>query len=133
MIITIIVLLTMHKETAVHDLPKNELRLQVQINKLETCDKIAYTHACKYEFATAKVAVCMVVIQFLSGIFLLAEIAGFMPFLLQLLTLHLSTLLDSEHPPSTNLLYLLFHLLFAGLLRLSLLCLAMHFKIQSKP
>ena len=46
--------------------------------------------------------VVVVVIQFLTGVVLLAEIAGFIPFLLQLLTLRLSTCLVSGHPPSLN-------------------------------
>ena len=44
----------------------------------------------------------VVVIQFLSGVAILAEIARFTLFLLQLLALRLSTLLDSGHPPSPN-------------------------------
>ena len=100
----------------------------------------------------------VVVIQFLSGVFPLAEMAGFTPLILQLLVLRLSTLPDSELPPSnrsslsspqvssrffsppfvssqgilfqTNLLCL-FHLLPPNLLRSSSLSLATHFKIQS--
>ena len=44
----------------------------------------------------------VVVIQFLSGVFPLAEMAGFTPFLLQFLALRPSTYLVSEHPPSSN-------------------------------
>ena len=47
--------------------------------------------------------VCPVVVnQFLSGVFPLAEMAGFTPFLLQFLALRPSTYLVSEHPPSSN-------------------------------
>ena len=42
------------------------------------------------------------VIQFLSGVVSLAEMAGFIPFLLQLLALRVSTLLNSRHLPSSN-------------------------------
>ena len=44
----------------------------------------------------------VVVVQFLSGMVPLAEMARFTPFLLQLLALRLSTCLDSGHPPSSN-------------------------------
>ena len=44
----------------------------------------------------------VVVIQFLSGVVPLAEMAGFTPFLLQLLALRLSPLLNSGHPPFSN-------------------------------
>ena len=44
----------------------------------------------------------VVVIQFLSGVFPLEEMAGFTPFLLQFLALRPSTYLVSEHPPSSN-------------------------------
>ena len=47
-------------------------------------------------------SVVVVVIQFLSGVFPLAEMAGFTPFLLQFLALRPSTYLVSEHPPSSN-------------------------------
>ena len=43
------------------------------------------------------------VIQFLSDVFPLAEMAGFTPFLLQFLALCPSTYLVSEHPPSNQL------------------------------
>ena len=43
-----------------------------------------------------------VVIQFLSGVFPLTEMAGFTPFLLQFLALRPSTCLVSEHPPPSN-------------------------------
>ena len=46
--------------------------------------------------------VVVVVIQFLSGVVPLAEMAGFTPFLLQLLALHPSTCLVSGHPLSSN-------------------------------
>ena len=46
--------------------------------------------------------IVVVVIQFLSGVFPLAEMAGFTPFLLQFLALRPSTCLVSEHPPSSN-------------------------------
>ena len=42
--------------------------------------------------------VVLVVIQFFYGVVPLAEMAGFTPFLLQLLALRLSTCLDSGHP-----------------------------------
>ena len=41
-------------------------------------------------------------IQFLSGVVPFAEMAGFTPFLLQLLALRPSTCLVSGHPPSLN-------------------------------
>ena len=44
----------------------------------------------------------VVVIQFLSGVVPLTEMAGFTPFLLQLLALRPSTCLVSWHPPSSN-------------------------------
>ena len=44
----------------------------------------------------------VVVIQFLSGVVPLTEMAGFTPFLLQLLALSPSTCLVSGHPPSSN-------------------------------
>ena len=44
----------------------------------------------------------VVVIQFLSGVVPLAEMAGFTPFPLQLLALRPSTCLVSGHPPSSN-------------------------------
>ena len=57
-------------------------------------------------FCTKQVTVCSssysVVIQFLSGVFPLAEMAGFTPFLLLFLALRPSTCLVSEHPPSSN-------------------------------
>ena len=43
-----------------------------------------------------------VVIQFLSSVVPLTEVAGFTPFLLQLLALRPSTCLISGHPPSSN-------------------------------
>ena len=46
--------------------------------------------------------IVVVVIQFLSGVVLLTEMAGFTPFLLQLLALRSSTCLVSGHPPSSN-------------------------------
>ena len=46
--------------------------------------------------------VVVVVIQFLSGVVPLTEMAGFTPFLLQLLALRPSTCLISGHPPSSN-------------------------------
>ena len=76
----------------------------------------------------------VVVIQFLSGVVPLTEMAGFTPFLLQLLALGSSTCLVSGHPPSSNqALCLLFHLLLPGLPQSSSLSLATHFKIQSNP
>ena len=48
------------------------------------------------------VVAAVVVVQFLSGVVLLAEMAGFTPFSLRLLAPRLSTSLDSEHPPSSN-------------------------------
>ena len=45
-------------------------------------------------------------IQFLSYVFPLAEMAEFILFLSQLQALRLSTLLDSEHPPSLNQFFL---------------------------
>ena len=58
------------------------------------------------------VATTVVVIQFLSGVVPLTEMAGFTPFLLQLLALRRSTCLVSGHPPSSNQSFcLLFHLL----------------------
>ena len=48
------------------------------------------------------VVIFLVLIQFLSDIVPLAEIAGFTPFLLQLLALHPSTCLVSGHPPSNQ-------------------------------
>ena len=42
------------------------------------------------------------VLQFLSGVVPLTEMAGFTTFLLQLLALHLSTLLNSGHPPTSD-------------------------------
>ena len=54
------------------------------------------------------VVVVVVVIQFLSGVVPLAEMAEFTPFLLQFLALNLSTWLDSRHLHSqTKLLCLL--------------------------
>ena len=50
----------------------------------------------------AVVVVVVVVIQFLSGVVPLTEMAGFTPFLLQLLTLRPSTCLVSGHPPSNQ-------------------------------
>ena len=47
-------------------------------------------------------AVVVVVIQFLSGVVPLAEMARFTPFLLQLLALRHSTLLDAGHLSSSN-------------------------------
>ena len=47
----------------------------------------------------AKQFFMVVVIQFLSGVVPLAEMARFTPFLLQLLALHLTTCLNSEHSP----------------------------------
>ena len=47
-------------------------------------------------------ALVVVVVQFLSGVVPLAEMVGFTPFLLRLLALHLSTCLNSRHPPSLN-------------------------------
>ena len=44
----------------------------------------------------------VVEIQFLSGVVPLTEMAGFTPFLLQLLALRPSTCLVSGHPPSSN-------------------------------
>ena len=44
----------------------------------------------------------VVAIQFLSGVFPLAEMAGFTPFLLQLLALRLSTCLVSGRRPFSN-------------------------------
>ena len=44
----------------------------------------------------------LVVIQFLSGVVPLTEMAGFTPFLLQLLALRPSTCLVSGYPPSSN-------------------------------
>ena len=44
----------------------------------------------------------VVVIQFLFGVVPLAEMAGFTPFLLQLLALRLSTSLVSGHPSFSN-------------------------------
>ena len=55
---------------------------------------------CSISFGCAQYVV--VVIQFLSGVFPLAEMAGFTPFLLQFLALRPSTYLVSEHPPSSN-------------------------------
>ena len=49
-----------------------------------------------------KSEVVMVVIHFLSGIVPIAEMARFTPYLLKLLAICLSTLLDSGHPPSSN-------------------------------
>ena len=46
-------------------------------------------------------SIVVVVIYFLSGVVPLAEMAGFIPFFLQLLALRLSTLVDSGHPPSS--------------------------------
>ena len=43
-----------------------------------------------------------VVIQFLSGVVPLAEMAGFTTFLLQLFAFRFFTLLESGHPPSSN-------------------------------
>ena len=43
-----------------------------------------------------------VVIQFLSGVVPFTEMAGFTPFLVQLLALRPSTCLVSGHPPSSN-------------------------------
>ena len=48
------------------------------------------------------VVVVIVVIQFLSGVVPLTEMAGFTPFLLQLLVLRPSTCLVSGRPPSSN-------------------------------
>ena len=46
--------------------------------------------------------IVVVVIQFLFGVVPLTEMAGFTPFLLQLLALGPSTCLVSRHPPSSN-------------------------------
>ena len=74
-------------------------------------------------------SVVVVVIQFLSGIVPLTEMAGFTSFLLQLLALRPSTCLVSGILLQTNLLCLFFHLLLPS----SSLSLATHFKIQSNP
>ena len=52
--------------------------------------------------ATWCLVVVVVVVQFLSGVVSLAEMARFTPFFLQLLTLCLSTCIDSDDPPSSN-------------------------------
>ena len=44
----------------------------------------------------------VVVVQFLSSVVPLAEMAGFAPFLLRLLALSFSTCLDLGHPSSSN-------------------------------
>ena len=75
--------------------------------------------------------VVVVVIQFLSGVVPFAEMAGFTPFLLQLLALRPSTCCVSGHPPSSNQSSLCPLPLPPGLLRSSSLSLATHFKIQS--
>ena len=69
-------------------------------------------------------------IQFLSSVVPLTEMAGFTPFLLQLLALRPSTCLVSGHPPSSNQSSLS---PLPSLLRSSSLSLATHFKIQSNP
>ena len=74
----------------------------------------------------------VVVIQFLSGVVPLAEMAGFTPFLLQLLALCPSTCLISGHPLSSNQSSLSpLPPAFPGLFWSSSLFLATHFKIQS--
>ena len=48
------------------------------------------------------VVVVVVAVQFLSGVVPLAVVAGFIPFLLLLVALRLSTCLVSGHPPFSN-------------------------------
>ena len=75
--------------------------------------------------------VVVVVIQFLSGIVPLAEMAGFTPFLL-LLAFRPSTCLLSGYPPSSNQSSLSpLPLPSSRFLRSSSISLATHFKIQS--
>ena len=82
-----------------------------QSNKLEHVDRlrIGFFFAdsislfrCSIFGIPCDVVVVVVVIQFLSGVFPLAEMAGFTPFLLQFLAPRPSTYLVSEHPPSSN-------------------------------
>ena len=80
------------------------------------------------------VVVVVVVVQFLTGAVPLAEMAGFTPFLLQLLALRPSLVsIQGILLLQTNLLCLLLLLLLPGFLRSFSLSLATHFKIQSNP
>ena len=82
----------------------------------------------RFYHVMAYVAVIVVVIQFLSDVVPLADMAGFTPFLLQLLALHLFTLLDSGHHPSNQSVSPL-----SDFLRSFPLSFATHFKMQSNP
>ena len=68
---------------------------------LARCDSHSILEEFK-KFYTTNYIVVVVVIQFLSSVVPLAEMAGFTPLLLQLLTLRPSTCLVSGHPPSSN-------------------------------
>ena len=64
---------------------------------------VCWFHNCFWHLAHFRNALSrVVVIQFLSGVVPLTEMAGFTPFLLQLLALRPSTCLVSGHPPSSN-------------------------------
>ena len=85
----------------------------------------------KLRITELRMLVVVVVVQFLSGIVPLAEMARFALVLPELLALHFSTLLDSGHPSSSNQFSLSLFPFLTSLLWLFSLSLATHFKIQS--
>ena len=87
----------------VADLAENmEIKLVNQINLAKYYSLQLDESTDISNMAILMVYAVVVIVQILSSVVPLAEMAGFTPFLLQLLALRLCTLLDLKHPPSSN-------------------------------